>query len=215
LRRINDKTLSRTTQYEYDAASNRRRVFSLYHDGVGGDEKTQDYWYAYDNMNRFTVTMGSLVDAQGAVLNVASNPSARGAGSIVRGAAGTALGYDAASQRVRAVGPAGAQDYGYDAGGFLADVLVNGALRTRRINDVIGRLATYQEFAADGVTLTQTTVNTYSPPTASRSRRRRSTRTTATTTCCRPIAAAAEPVTTTATQQPASCAANCSPRSAH
>ena len=46
--------------YEYDAASNRRMVKSIYHDGVNGAQRTQEYWYTYDSMNRFTTTMGSL-----------------------------------------------------------------------------------------------------------------------------------------------------------
>ena len=32
--------------YEYDAASNRRYVKSIYHDGINGAQRVQEYWYS-------------------------------------------------------------------------------------------------------------------------------------------------------------------------
>lgn len=46
--------------YEYDAVSNVRRIRSEYRDGQNGGTRVQDLWYAYDKMNRFTVTQGTL-----------------------------------------------------------------------------------------------------------------------------------------------------------
>jgi YD repeat-containing protein len=49
-------------RYEYDAVGNRRRVWSYYHDGINGSTALQDYWYDYDSMNRFVISMGKLTN---------------------------------------------------------------------------------------------------------------------------------------------------------
>jgi YD repeat-containing protein len=134
-------------RYEYDANGNRRRVWSYYHDGVNGSPQVQDYWYAYDSMNRFTTTMGKL-----------SGSGVRGASatdtsvSVVTGSTGVQIGYNPASERTSAIyGSDGhLEDYSYTADGYLEDTKINGALRARRYNDILGRVVQYQEFDANG-----------------------------------------------------------------
>ncbi|MBB5448439.1 hypothetical protein, partial [Paraburkholderia sp. WSM4177] len=50
--------------YEYDAVGNRRRMLASYTDMVGYHATEQEYWYEYDALNRFTVSMGSLSGAR-------------------------------------------------------------------------------------------------------------------------------------------------------
>ena len=134
-------------RYEYDANSNRRRVWSYYHDGVDGSPQVQDYWYAYDTMDRFVVTMGQL-----------SGTGARGASatdttvSVVKGSTGAEIFYNRASERTAAVyGSDGhREDYTYTADGYLEDTSINGVLRARRFNDIVGNVVKYQEYNAAG-----------------------------------------------------------------
>jgi YD repeat-containing protein len=147
--------------YEYDANSNRRRVRSYYHDGISGDQQLQDYWYTYDLMNRFLITMGDL-----------SN------GSIVRGVEGVAITYNGdTSQRTSATyynkdTQRDVQEfYTYTADGYLEDTFIKSNindpaslanLRTQRVNDARGRVVSYLEFADNPVrTTTFTRISTY------------------------------------------------------
>src|SRR5262249_17609984 len=128
--------------YEYDANGNRRHIFAHYHDGLGGNVQEQDYWYAYDSMNRFVITKGTL---QGA----------RGAGTIVAGANGTALAYNAASERktatyVDSTGATVNEAYNYSADGLLTDTFLNGVKRSQRSYDAVGNVKDYFEFDATG-----------------------------------------------------------------
>ncbi|HLY89154.1 MAG TPA: LysM peptidoglycan-binding domain-containing protein, partial [Acetobacteraceae bacterium] len=138
-----------TISYEYDANSNRRRVLSYYHDGINGDAQTQDYWYKYDGMNRFVLTMGTLSGGVG--------------GTIQTGTTGVQIGYDAAGQRKFAInGSDGSrEDYSYTADGYLEDTKINGVLRARRVNDAVGRVTTYSEYLTDGVTTNFSQASTY------------------------------------------------------
>lgn len=126
-----------TIQYYYDAVGNRRRVLSTYNDGLSGTLATQDYWYRYDGLNRFTVTMGQLLN-----------------GGISAGSSGdgVAITYDQAGQRTSATYASDGhrEDYSYTADGYLTDVRINGVLRTRRVNDLQGRVTRYQEWNTDG-----------------------------------------------------------------
>jgi YD repeat-containing protein len=122
--------------YEYDAVGNRRRVFSKYHDGAQGGLQTQDYWYKYDNMNRFVLTMGSLS---------ATN-------EIVQGANGRLVGYDRANQRLSAVTAKGTETYSYDAEGYLQEVKLNGSRIAWRDSDARGNVMVMEETSPDGVT---------------------------------------------------------------
>ncbi|WP_390342926.1 hypothetical protein ACFJIS_21260 [Variovorax boronicumulans] len=122
-----------TIEYEYDANGNRRRVHSVYYDGVSGVRATQDYWYQYDGMNRFTVTMGQLVNGQ-----------------IVRGTSGdgVTIEYDNAGQRKAATYASDGhrEDYAYNGTGNLTTMNLNGVLRSRRTNDLAGRVTLYEEW---------------------------------------------------------------------
>ncbi len=135
--------------YEYDAAGNRRHIYARYHDGLNNDVQTQDYWYAYDTMNRFVVTKGALADVAGNAIDVQTNPAARGSGSIVAGANGVQILYNAASQRK----VANNERYNYGADGLLTEAYIDNILRARRSYDAVGNVANYQEFdTAGGVT---------------------------------------------------------------
>ncbi|MEN8517159.1 LysM peptidoglycan-binding domain-containing protein [Burkholderia sp. RS02] len=124
-------------RYEYDAVGNRRRMTADYTDLVGYHKKTQDYWYEYDALNRFTVTMGVLSD-----------------GRIVAGAKGgdgVQLGYNAAGERVLAVyaSDGRTERYEYDANGYLTNQSVNGVVVRERENDLLGRVTGYTAYTAD------------------------------------------------------------------
>ncbi|MDK2124358.1 polymorphic toxin-type HINT domain-containing protein [Parachitinimonas caeni] len=154
-------------RYEYDAASNVRHVWASYHDGKNGTLRVQDYWYAYDRMNRFTVTMGEL--STGARASRADDVSVK----IVNGRTGVEIGYNVAGQRISAnygaqatMGADGTADrahleeYSYSTDGFLEDVKIDGKLRARRVNDAAGRVAKYFSYNPDG-TILQNRVTTY------------------------------------------------------
>ncbi|HEF5873488.1 TPA: LysM peptidoglycan-binding domain-containing protein, partial [Burkholderia cenocepacia] len=123
--------------YEYDAVGNRRRMLATYTDMVGYHEKNQDYWYEYDALNRFTVTMGSLSGECPIDPNDVSV-------SIVPGAAdgdGLRLGYNAAGERILAVyaKDGRTERYTYDANGYLETQSINGVVAQERTNDLLGR----------------------------------------------------------------------------
>lgn len=130
-------------EYEYDAMGNRLHVSAHYiYEGVPGN--TQDFWYRYDKMNRFTVTMGSLI----------------GNKVVATATQGVEINYDWAGQRVQAIyrdathTPAHKETYTYTADGYLEDTYINadpdgaaiGLLRARRTNDGLGRVTAYEEW---------------------------------------------------------------------
>jgi hypothetical protein len=90
--------------WDYDAASNIRHMASSYrpfdYTGVQSTATvTQDYWYKYDGLNRFTTVRGSLVNGQ-----------------IVRGSAGgpgVDITYNGAGQRATATTSATLTGTGY------------------------------------------------------------------------------------------------------
>ncbi|SAL10824.1 LysM peptidoglycan-binding domain-containing protein [Caballeronia telluris] len=129
--------------YEYDAVGNRRRMVASYTDMVGYHQKTQDYWYEYDALNRFTVSMGTLSGER------ASDPNDTSV-HIVAGPAGgegVQLGYDAAGERVLAVyaKDGRTERYTYDANGYLQTQTINGVVAQERANDLLGRVSTQLE----------------------------------------------------------------------
>lgn len=141
--------------YEYDAVGNRRRMRSAYSDAINGQAQVQDYWYSYDAMNRFTVTMGALVNGTRALTE-------SGAGGITASGidGGVTIAYDNASQRVQAIyGSDGhREDYRYDGNGILTFTDINGITRAKRDNDLFGRNTAYQEWdPATGQRITYTT----------------------------------------------------------
>ncbi|WP_066807580.1 pre-toxin TG domain-containing protein [Sphingomonas asaccharolytica] len=117
--------------YKYDANGNRREVKSVYNDGVGGGLQTQDYWYKYDSMDRFTLTMGAL-----------------SGGVITTGAVGVAIGYDAAGNRQTASYGGHTDVYSYTTDGFLENTTIDGVLRAKRTNDTLGRVTAYNQYTA-------------------------------------------------------------------
>ena len=123
-------------RYEYDAVSNRRLVESVYWDGVAGLRNKQVYWYAYDVMNRFTVTKGTL---SGARATSKTDSSA----SVVAGTEGTTLGYDKLGQRRVADytynGTFIHETYGYSQDGYLQTITQGTTLKDVRVLDALGR----------------------------------------------------------------------------
>ncbi|KWO45612.1 hypothetical protein WT97_10815 [Burkholderia sp. MSMB1459WGS] len=129
--------------YEYDAVGNRRRMLAKYTDMVGYHDREQEYWYEYDALNRFTVSMGSLSGAR------ATDPNDTSV-SIVKGALGgdgIQLGYNAAGERVLAVyaKDGRTERYTYDANGYLATQSVNDIVVQERKNDLLGRVIGFVE----------------------------------------------------------------------
>jgi YD repeat-containing protein len=134
---VNQNLMS--TSYEYDANGNIRRQKTDYTKKdfnqpnqplVSSTTKTQDYWYRYDNMNRFIVTKGAL-----------SN------GVIVRGANGIDVTYDAAGQRRTVNANAnGLETYYYTEDGYISKVTgAAGVTLAVFSRDAMGRVVGQQE----------------------------------------------------------------------
>ncbi|QQP94346.1 LysM peptidoglycan-binding domain-containing protein [Lysobacter enzymogenes] len=135
--------------YEFDAQGNRIRMHSLYKDGLNGASRVQEYWYQYDSMNRFTVTMGKL---SGNGQTRGSSASDNSVWVYEGNEDGVLLAYDQANQRRMAkYGRDGhTERYDYDARGYLTDTVIDGVLRARRVNDLAGRVGDYYEYDANG-----------------------------------------------------------------
>lgn len=134
-------------RYEFDANGNRRRIHSVYTDGLAGLRATQDYWYAYDNLNRFTISKGRLETAAG-VHTTARGANATDANVVLRrGPEGTLLGYDKLSQRRSATYTYKSgtteqtinETYGYSQDGYLQTTKQGAQLVATRKLDDIGR----------------------------------------------------------------------------
>ncbi|KAK47825.1 hypothetical protein BG58_41110 [Caballeronia jiangsuensis] len=137
-----------TIQYEYDAVGNRIHMSAQYNDGMTGAKANQDYWYQYDAMNRFTVTMGMLKDGRrGTSATDTTTWVCAGTSGD-----GVALMYDLAGQRRQATyaSDGHTESYLYDANGLLTDTLINNILRARRTNDLAGRVTVYGEWNPSG-----------------------------------------------------------------
>ncbi|UZW62168.1 hypothetical protein [Lysobacter enzymogenes] len=143
--------------YEFDAQGNRIRMHSLYRDGLNGATREQEYWYRYDNMNRFVVTMGQL----GADNKTRGSSAADTGVSVWQGSGGdgVTIAYDAANQRRSAqyARDGHLERYDYDARGYLTDTTIDGVLRARRVNDQAGRVGDYYEYDANGALKSSTT----------------------------------------------------------
>jgi YD repeat-containing protein len=134
-----------TITYEYDAVGNRRMSKSVYYDaGVNGTRQTQEYWYTYDSMNRFLITMGKF-------------NGTRGSGTIGLGATSTSnmavsISYNLAGQRTQAIYASNnnTEKYAYTNDGYLTDVKINDVVRSSRVNDALGRVITYKENNTSG-----------------------------------------------------------------
>ncbi|MFC5475481.1 hypothetical protein [Paraherbaspirillum soli] len=83
-------------------------------------------------------------------------------GSIVLGATGTQISYDGAGLRTAALYADGHTEcYSYTSDGYLADVRINGVLRSHRDNDALGRVQNYLEYAADGSSVTYSRLSVF------------------------------------------------------
>jgi YD repeat-containing protein len=134
-------------RYEFDAVGNRRRINSAYWDGLDGLRATQDYWYLYDRLNRFTISKGRLETAAG-VATTSRGTSATDTSIVLRrGTEGVELGYDKLSQRRLAtytyqsgnVAQKVEEMYGYSQDGYLQTTKQGTTLVATRKLDDIGR----------------------------------------------------------------------------
>ncbi|KQV89386.1 DUF6531 domain-containing protein [Pelomonas sp. Root1237] len=135
--------------YEFDAVGNRRRITATYWDGLAGllGGGTQDYWYAYDKLNRFVVSKGRLETGAGVATTTRGTGLADTGVVIKRGTEGTQLGYDKVSQRRLAtytyqsgnVAQTIDETYGYSQDGYLQTTKQGTTLVATRKLDDIGR----------------------------------------------------------------------------
>ncbi|WP_443751362.1 glycohydrolase toxin TNT-related protein [Asticcacaulis solisilvae] len=147
--------------YAYDAVGNRREIKTKYtnFDRVGvatyapGSSMTglQDYWYKYDSMNRFTVTMGTL-----------------SGGVISAGSTGVTITYNARGDRMSAsYGQDGhIETYAYTTDDYLQTVYTQRAggsnyLTVSRTVDVLGRMTSYAEYNPVDGSVIETRAMTY------------------------------------------------------
>ncbi|HET7863963.1 MAG TPA: LysM peptidoglycan-binding domain-containing protein, partial [Burkholderiaceae bacterium] len=88
-----------SVRYEYDAVGNRRFIEANYADGSTAPRRQQTYWYAYDAMNRMTVSKGQLSGLDGKPHERAGSSVIGSSIVITAGPEGTVLGYNALGQR--------------------------------------------------------------------------------------------------------------------
>lgn len=141
-------------RYTYDANGNRRSVRSTYFDLLTNTTQQQDFYYAYDRMNRFLITMGQR--------DSTDRDQDGNTQEIVRDTTGFGIGYDALGRRANVYSDhvdANGQvqsfrdSYTYDPINTVSETRIysaSGALvaRTLRENDAIGNLRHYREFDA-------------------------------------------------------------------
>ncbi|HWD29795.1 MAG TPA: LysM peptidoglycan-binding domain-containing protein, partial [Rhizomicrobium sp.] len=133
--------------YTYDANGNIREMKS-YYDTVSAtgtmtaNPTPQDFWYTYDAMNRFVVTMGKL-ESGGVIDN--------GTGTT---AIGSTVTYDSAGNRATVVTANGTttdtQNFTYSNDGYLTQVKVNGVVRANYTVDAMGRTISVFEYDSSG-----------------------------------------------------------------
>jgi YD repeat-containing protein len=133
--------------YEYDAVGNRIHMRSEYNDAFGQPNQVQDYWYAYDQMNRFTTTMGQLSNGRGQSATDTSTFVYQG-----NGGDGVSIGYNAFGERMYATyaSDGHTERYEYDAQGYLTTTTLynpsgTAFAQTLRTNDLAGRVQEYVE----------------------------------------------------------------------
>ncbi|MFV5536462.1 LysM peptidoglycan-binding domain-containing protein [Acinetobacter pittii] len=164
-RKISVQDQSFNIHYEYDGNGNIVHMLANYRDAVNAAPKIQDFWYSYDSMNRFTVSMG--------VLNSTTK-------KVERGNTGIAISYDKLGQRLTAdygkdalnSTKAHKESYSYTTDGYLetvknADYSSTGILGTQytvstRYNDALGRVTKYTDNNENSTTVYQTTTTIYS-----------------------------------------------------
>ncbi|WP_336928352.1 LysM peptidoglycan-binding domain-containing protein, partial [Acinetobacter oleivorans] len=164
-RKISVQDQSFNIHYEYDGNGNIVHMLANYRDAVNAAPKIQDFWYSYDSMNRFTISMGVL------------NSTAK---KVERGNTGIAISYDKLGQRLTAdygkdalnSTKAHKESYSYTTDGYLetvknADYSSTGTLGTQytvstRYNDALGRVTQYTDNNENSATVYQTTTTIYS-----------------------------------------------------
>ncbi|WP_228129582.1 LysM peptidoglycan-binding domain-containing protein [Acinetobacter dispersus] len=163
-RKISVQDQSFNIAYDYDANGNIMHMLANYRDAVNAAPKIQDFWYRYDSMNRFTISMGRLNSINK---------------KVERGDTGVEITYDKLGQRTSAdygkdalnSSKAHKERYIYTTDGYLervlnADYNTNGVLGTEytlstRTNDALGRVKTYQDYNPNSDSVYQTTENIY------------------------------------------------------
>ncbi|QQP95119.1 LysM peptidoglycan-binding domain-containing protein [Lysobacter enzymogenes] len=136
--------------YRFDGNGNRVYMKAVYVDPLTlqlDQSRPQEYWYQYDAMNRFTVTMGKL-------RGTAANKDDASAW-VWQGDSGDGVlvAYDRAGQRIEATYASDrhVEQYAYDSMGYLTDTKIGGVVRASRSNDLAGRVLDYREYDADRV----------------------------------------------------------------
>ncbi|ENW92987.1 LysM peptidoglycan-binding domain-containing protein [Acinetobacter dispersus] len=163
-RKISVQDQSFNIAYDYDANGNIMHMLANYRDAVNAAPKIQDFWYRYDSMNRFQISMG--------VLNNTTK-------IVERGNTGVEIFYDKLGQRTSAdygkdalnSSKAHRETYFYTTDGYLetvknADYDSNNKLGTpyilsTRTNDALGRVKTYKDYNPNSDSVYQTTENIY------------------------------------------------------
>ncbi|MDR7016403.1 DNA/RNA non-specific endonuclease, partial [Acinetobacter sp. 3657] len=163
-RKMSVQDQSFNIHYEYDANGNIIHMLANYRDAVNAAPKIQDFWYRYDRMNRFEISMG--------VLNSTTK-------MVERGATGVEITYDKLGQRTSAdygkdalnSSKAHKESYTYTTDGYIetiknADYGSNEVLGTSytisvRHNDALGRVKTYQDYNPNSSSVYQTTNSEY------------------------------------------------------
>jgi YD repeat-containing protein len=127
--------------YTYDLGGNIRRMQSTYHTfndngTVSSTTASEDYWYKYDAMNRFTTTMGTL-----------------SGGAISHGTTGSDIAYNYDGSRATMTDNTSAETYTYTADGLVAQVSIGGTVRATYAYDTLGRVTDYAEKNTSGTTV--------------------------------------------------------------
>lgn len=136
--------------WKYDRDSNIRNMTSSYQlldaQGNVSGSSSENYWYKYDSMNRFVVTMGTL-----------------SGGVISAGTTGQAITYDLAGNRATSTdSSSGTTTYTYvPRTGMISTVKIGGTLRAAYTYDDMGRLTDYKEYDTDGHTVKYERQSTY------------------------------------------------------
>ncbi len=127
--------------WTYDLAGNIRRMQATYAsmNGAGAlttGGGTEDYWYKYDAMNRFTTTMGTIAS-----------------GVIGHGTTGSDITYNADGSRATMTDNISSEAYTYSTDGLLAQVSIGGTTRAIYSYDTLGRVSEYTEKDSGGSTV--------------------------------------------------------------
>ena len=125
--------------YRYDANGNIREMKSTYdtlssNGTVAAAASPQDYWYTYDGLNRFLVTMGTLSGT-----------------TIVDGTIGTTVTYDTFGNRATTTDTAdGTETYHYDNASNLTSVTAGASTLATYTYDQLNRVKSTFEYNASG-----------------------------------------------------------------